>query len=57
MLYRVFCHTKRTGHFCEIIEADSADAARITVKKNAARSLNVRAASVTVICVEEVNEK
>lgn len=57
MLYRVFCHTKRTGHFCEIIEADSADAARITAKKNAVRSLKVRAASVTVICVEEVKEK
>lgn len=56
MLYRVFCHTKRTGHFCEEIEAESADAARITAKKNAVRSLKVRAASVTVICVEEVKE-
>lgn len=57
MIYRVFCHTRKTGHFCEEIEADSADAARITAKKNAVRSLKVRAASVTVICVEEVNEK
>lgn len=57
MLYRVFCHTRKTGHFCEEVEAASADAARITVKKNAVRSLNVRAASVTVICVEEVKEK
>ena len=56
MLYRVFCHTNRTGHFCEEVEAASADEARITVKKNAVRSLKVRAASVTVICVEEIKQ-
>ena len=57
MLFKVYGHTNKHGHFYGYHEADSADAARIQVKREFARDHKIRPSAVSIICVEEVKRQ